>query len=129
MRGAGVAERDGLMHRFDIIEGTLGKAFGVMGGYIAADAVICDAIRSWAPGFIFTTSLAPVLAAGARASVEYLKSSSHLRDAHQERAATLKARMMVSRVNSSKPMRTSSKTCSRVSYGRKTKSTSSRQPR
>ncbi|MFC4723887.1 5-aminolevulinate synthase [Glycocaulis abyssi] len=93
MRGAGVAERDGLMHRFDIIEGTLGKAFGVMGGYIAADSVICDAIRSRAPGFIFTTSLAPVLAAGARASVEYLKSASHLRDAHQERAATLKARM------------------------------------
>jgi 5-aminolevulinate synthase len=93
LRGGGVAEREGLLDRFDIIEGTLGKAFGVMGGYIAADAVICDAIRSWAPGFIFTTSLAPVLAAGARASVEYLKSSNHLREAHQERAATLKARL------------------------------------
>ncbi|XBQ15857.1 MAG: 5-aminolevulinate synthase [Oceanicaulis sp.] len=92
LRGGGVAERDGLLHRFDIIEGTLGKAFGVMGGYIAADEVIVDAIRSWAPGFIFTTSLAPALAAGARASVEYLKSAHHLRESHQERAATLKRR-------------------------------------
>jgi 5-aminolevulinate synthase len=93
-RGAGVAERDGVMAEIDIIEGTLGKAFGVMGGYIAADAVICDAIRSWADGFIFTTSIPPALAAGAVASIRYLKQHNEVRIAHQERAAVLKAKML-----------------------------------
>jgi 5-aminolevulinate synthase len=92
-RGAGVAERDGVMAEIDIIEGTLGKAFGVMGGYIAADAVIVDAIRSYADGFIFTTSIPPALAAGALASIRWLKNHDEVRQAHQERAATLKARL------------------------------------
>jgi 5-aminolevulinate synthase len=92
-RGAGVAERDGVMDQIDIIEGTLGKAFGVMGGYIAADAVIVDAIRSWADGFIFTTSIPPALAAGAAASIRWLKDHNEVRVAHQERAAALKAKM------------------------------------
>ncbi|MFA4951441.1 5-aminolevulinate synthase [Brevundimonas sp.] len=90
--GAGVAERDGVLDGIDIVECTLGKAIGVMGGYIAADAVIIDAVRSWASGFIFTTSLPPALTAGALASVRHLKANSALREAHQERAATLKAR-------------------------------------
>ncbi len=90
--GAGVAERDGVLDRIDIIECTLGKAVGVMGGYIAGDAVIIDAVRSWASGFIFTTSLPPALTAGALASVRHLKLHPELREQHQERAATLKAR-------------------------------------
>lgn len=93
-RGAGVAERDGMMAEIDIVEGTLGKAFGVMGGYIAADTVIVDAIRSYADGFIFTTSLPPALAAGAVASIRYLKEHDEVRVAHQARAAALKARML-----------------------------------
>ncbi len=93
-RGAGVAERDGVMGEIDIIEGTLGKAFGVMGGYIAADPLIVDAIRSYADGFIFTTSLPPALAAGAVASIRWLKEHNEVRVAHQERAAALKARLI-----------------------------------
>jgi 5-aminolevulinate synthase len=91
-RGAGVAERDGVMADIDIVEGTLGKAFGLMGGYIAADADVVDAIRLWAAGFIFTTSLPPVLAAGAKASIAWLKANPQVRNAHQARAATLKRR-------------------------------------
>jgi len=90
-RGAGVAERDGQMARLDIVEGTLAKAFGVMGGYIASTSTMCDAIRSFASSFIFTTSLAPVLVAGALASVRHLKASGAERVRHQERAARLKA--------------------------------------
>ena len=92
-RGAGVAARDGSMHRIDIVEGTLAKAFGVMGGYIAASAELVDCIRSFAPGFIFTTSIAPVIAAGVLASIRHLKESDVEREKIAERAAKLKKMM------------------------------------
>ncbi len=92
-RGGGVSERAGQAHRIDIINGTLAKGFGVMGGYIAASKACCDAIRSTAAGFIFTTSVAPAVAAGALASVRYLKRSQIERARHQERARTLKKQL------------------------------------
>ncbi len=92
-RGGGIADQLELMERIDIIEGTLAKAFGIMGGYVTASSTIIDTIRSYAPGFIFTTSLPPAIAAGATASIRHLKTANDLREKHQEQVAKLKAKL------------------------------------
>jgi 5-aminolevulinate synthase len=90
-RGGGMAAQQGAMGRVDVLEGTLAKAFGCLGGYIAANSAICDAVRSYAPGFIFTTALPPAICAAAAAAIRHLKTSNFERERHQERAGRVKA--------------------------------------